>query len=396
MKKILFVLIVLVFSSVIGVVNISANGKRALSLLVKSTTANNSSSLSYAFDKISKLPNFHTMSKPELEGMYPKELGNVRCAVYGNAEPRQKVLEILKEIPQTLLYSVQHTNNDKITRIYIEVAPTGETQMLYAFIGKGPNDLVVSLFSGATIDVYQKEGDSLKKNTYEEMEGYIANYNAECPMVIGLTSEITSMSINHRYWTIRMKVNTFGKGFTEGYEGEKAKAMAITMLKGFNKEHLCAIFNLKVGFKMVLTTESEESRTIVLEPLDIAEILNDTDTTPETSLNIYIENSKKSCPLDMQNGMVMIDVRLVDGILLTEISVDEDKYSMAALESNKTAIRQNLLNIIRQEQDAMTVIVAEWLVKTNNGMGYIYTGNKSKRSFRVVFTSEELSDVLNK
>ena len=377
MKKISIVISIFVLSTVVGVEKVRANFNKTFNTHVKSQRVENSTNLSFAFDKISKLPDFHTMSKSELEGMYPPEWGNVSCVVYRNAEPRQKVLEILKEIPHELLYSVQHTENDKITRIYIEVASNGKAQMLYTFIGKGPNDLVVSLFNGASLDVYQKAGDSLKENTYEEMEGYITNYNAECPMIVGPTSEITSMSINHRYWTIRMKVNTFGKGFVEGYEGEKAKSMAKTMLKGFNKEQICTLFNLKVGFKMVLTTENDESRTIVLEPLDIAEIMNDTDTTPEESLNIYIENSKKSCPFDMQNGMVMIDVRLVDGILFTEISVDEDKYSMAAFESNIATIRQNLINVIEQEQDMMTVEIANWLVKTNNGMGYIYTGNKS-------------------
>ena len=193
-----------------------------------------------------------------------------------------------------------------------------------------------------------------------------------------------------------MKINTLGKGFVEGYEGDGAKDMAKTMIKGFNKEQICAIFNLNVGFKMVLTTENDETRTIVLEPSDIAEILNDTDATPEESLNIIIENSKKSCPLDMQNGMVMTDIELVDGILLTEITVDEDRYSMAALESSMTTIRQNMINLIQQEQDMLTVEIANCLVKTNNGMGYVYIGNKSQHAVKLVFTSEELKAIMNK
>ena len=151
-----------------------------------------------------------------------------------------------------------------------------------------------------------------------------------------------------------------------------------------------------MGFKLVLTTENDETRTIVLESSDIAEILNDTDVTPEESLNMIIENNKKSCPLDMQNGMVMTDIGLVNGILLTEITVDEDLYSMSVMESNKAIIRQDIIEMIQQEKDMMAVKMAEILLKTNNGMGYIYIGNTSKYAVRLVFTSEELRAIMNK
>lgn len=396
MKPFLVLFYVFLLSIVAGKESVSANSNNTFNSQVKVLRVDKSSSLSRAFEKISKLPKFQVMSKSDLDGMFPENLGNVRCVVYANADPRQKVLEILKEIPKDLLYSVQHTENDKITRIYIEESPNGEAQMLYAFVGKGGNDLVVSLFCGASLSVYQKEGDSLKEHTFEEMEGYVANFNAECPKVTGLTSEVTSMAINRQYWTVRMKVNSFGKGFVDDFEEEKAKDMAITVIKGFNKDRISAIFNLRVGLKMVLTTENDETRVIVLEPSDIAEILNDTDSTPEETLNIYIETNKKSCPLDMQNGMVMTDIELVNGILLSEITVDEDLYSMSAIESNKALLRQDIIEILQQEQDMMAVKMVEMLLKTNNGMGYIYIGNKSKHTVRMVFTSEELRAIMNK
>ena len=396
MKPFLVLFSVFLLSIVAGKESVSANSNNTFNSQVKVLRVDKSSSLSRAFEKISKLPKFHTMSRSELDGMFPKKLGSVKCVVYGNADPRQKVLAILKEIPKELLYSVHHTKNDKITRIYIEESPNGEVQMLYAFVGKGGNDLLVSLFSGASLSIYQKEGDSLKEYSFEDMEGYVTNFNAECPKVMGLTSEITSMAINRRYWTVRLKVNSFGKGFVEDYEGDGAKDMAKTMIKGFNKEQISAIFNLNVGFKLVLTTENDETRTIVLESSDIAEILNDTDVTPEESLNMIIENNKKSCPLDMQNGMVMTDIGLVNGILLTEITVDEDLYSMSVMESNKAIIRQDIIEMIQQEKDMMAVKMAEILLKTNNGMGYIYIGNTSKYAVRLVFTSEELRAIMNK
>ena len=396
MNKLLVLIGIYLLLVLAGIEKVNANDNNTLPPQLKLQHADTSSSLSRAFEKISKLPKFQVMSKLDLDGMFPENLGNVRCVVYANADPRQKVLEILKEIPKDLLYSVQHTENDKITRIYIEESPNGEAQMLYAFVGKGGNDLVVTLFCGASLSVYQKEGDSLKEHTFEEMEGYVANFNAECPKVTGLTSEVTSMAINRQYWTVRMKVNSFGKGFVDDFEEEKAKDMAITVIKGFNKDRISAIFNLRVGLKMVLTTENDETRVIVLEPSDIAEILNDTDSTPEETLNMIIENNKKSCPLDMQNGMVMTDIELVNGILLSEITVDEDLYSMSAMESNKALLRQDIIEILQQEQDMMAVKMVEMLLKTNNGMGYIYIGNKSKHTVRLVFTSEELRAIMNK
>ena len=44
----------------------------------------------------------------------------------------------------------------------------------------------------------------------------------------------------------------------------------------------------------------------------------------------------------------------------------------------------------------LTVEIANCLVKTNNGMGSVYIGNKSQHAVKLVFTSEELKAIMNK
>lgn len=119
-------------------------------------------SLEQAFATISKIPGFQPLTQEELKEMYPSQLGIAKCAIHGNANPRDKVLEILDNISKELLYAEYRTENDKITRCYIGYNSKGEAQLLYVFVGLGGNDLVVSLFTGAPISVYKEEADSMK------------------------------------------------------------------------------------------------------------------------------------------------------------------------------------------------------------------------------------------
>ena len=393
MKK-LSIVISLLCLTIIGIEKGSANCNKAFNLQEKSQIINNPTHLSRAFEKISDLPNFHTIPKSELKGMYPKELGNVKCVICANAHSRPEVLQILKEIPFELLYSEYRTDRDKITRCYIEKDANGDAHMLAAIVGWGGNDLVVTYFSDANIDLYQKEGDKLKENSFEEIEECVTNVNAECPIVIGPNSEITSMSINRKYWTVRMKINTNGVGFEKDINNEAGKKRAMTMLKAFEKSQISKLFNLRISLKAIITIESRESYTFILEPNDIASILNDTDTTPEQALTEYVEMNKNACPIKIEKGMYMSDIKYENNVLTTIFSMDETEYSIDQLKENSKILRAINENIIRLNQDKMEVMVAKWLVALNSDKEIIYKGNTTEKSVSILFTADQLRQFL--
>lgn len=345
------------------------------------------------FFKISLLPDFTIMTKDEPGDV--SDLGNAECVIAPNSDSRTKVIEILREIPYDLFYSEYRDEHDYIKRVYIETDSNGNTFMLLAIIGNGGNDLGAILYRGASIDVYRKAGDALKENNYEEIEEAVISYNAECPMVLGPTIEITSMSINHEYWTIRMKVNTFGIGLNQNTEDVENKNRAMSALKAFEKYHVSKLFNLRIGFKVVLTSETGESLSIALEYEDLAEILNDTDESPEQVIEEFVRNNKNQCPFDIGIGMIMTDLKLFEDLLVIELVVDENVYSIDLMRSNIAEMRENIANMIRLKQDLLIETIAEFLVQTDRGFGYLYTGDISNQAVIVFLRSEELRELLN-
>lgn len=362
-----------------------------LSVLNASTQSKqDGGSLTVAFDNLSKLATFEKVEPKEYEHLFPEELGTAQGVIAPNSHLRDEILKILKEIPYTYLYSEARTQNDKISRCYIEQLPSGKCQMMYVLVGNGSNDVVAALFTDAPIKKYEDFGDTFKQATFEEVEEAVVKTNAECPIVVGSGMEMSSMAINDRFWTIRMKLNTLGKGLS-GINKEQGK----TTLKGVGKYLISQVFNLNIGFRMVFTDETGESTTLILEHQDLAEILNDTDITPDDVLQTYIENSKKACPLEIAKGMTMTDISLVEDVLCQEITVDEDAYSIDLLNANRSSIKQNMAALISSGQDQSLSLIAEWLVKANKGLGYMYIGNKSEKTALIVFSCEELKELLS-
>lgn len=51
--------------------------------------------------------------------------------------------------------------------------------------------------------------------------------------------------------------------------------------------------------------------------------------------------------------------------------------------------------LISSGQDQSLALVAEWLVKTNKGLGYMYIGNESEKIALILFSCEELKELLS-
>lgn len=346
-------------------------------------------SLTEAFSKLSKLETFEQINPKDFDHLFPEELGELKGLIAPNSHLRDDILKILKEIPSTYLYSEARTQNDKISRCYIEQTNSDKYQMMYVIVGKGGNDVVIGLFSGAQVQKYEDFGKEFKQASFEEVEDAVVKTNAECPIIIGAGMEMTSMAINDKYWTIRMKINTHGNGLSS-INKEQGK----TVLKGVGKYQISQVFNLNIGFRMVYISETGESTTLILEHEDLAEILNDTDITPDDVLQTYIENNKKACPLEIEKGMYMTDISFIEDVLCHEITVDENVYSIDLLNSNSASIKQNMSEIISSGQDKTLALVAEWLVKANKGLGYMYIGNESEKIALILFSCEELKELL--
>lgn len=121
-----------------------------------------SSRLEQAFLSVAALDNFTLITGSDAKELFPGQLGDVRYTIHGNSDPREQVLGILNKIPQQLLYFEQRTENNKITRVYIEDNSERKGRMLFAFVGLGGNDLLVAEFSGESVEFYKKIADEMR------------------------------------------------------------------------------------------------------------------------------------------------------------------------------------------------------------------------------------------
>ena len=113
--------------------------------------------LTQAFKEIAAIPDFTVMSNEEaVEQGYTGELGQMQRASYGNSDSRELVLYILSNIPEENIYREFIKSSGKIRRCYIEEYSNGKAAMLYVKIGKGPNNIFVVLYTGATAHEYRK------------------------------------------------------------------------------------------------------------------------------------------------------------------------------------------------------------------------------------------------
>lgn len=123
---------------------------------------NKQNPLVQAFELVATLDNFTTLTDAEAKELFSEKLGDIKCTVYGNAEPREQVLSILDKIPHKYLYRDYRDENDRITRFYIKKIK-GKSFMLFTVVGINGNDLMVALFSGASLAFYKEVANERKE-----------------------------------------------------------------------------------------------------------------------------------------------------------------------------------------------------------------------------------------
>ncbi len=123
----------------------------------------NGQSLENAFEKISNIEGFEKADMSAEDYGYPKEIGVMRMTGHGNADPRDKMLAILSEVPSKLVLAEYIDERGKIDRWYMEDLENGDTVLMYVFVGKGGNDLVAQIFTGASRSDYHELAKKIKE-----------------------------------------------------------------------------------------------------------------------------------------------------------------------------------------------------------------------------------------
>lgn len=127
----------------------------------------NGQNLENAFKRIAAIKGFQKIDGSAEQYGYPKEIGIMKTVVYNNADPRDKVLDILSIIPSKLVIAEHIDDRGKIERWYMEDLKNGNSIMMYVFVGQGANDLVAQIFTGASRICYHNLAQKIAEDFKE-------------------------------------------------------------------------------------------------------------------------------------------------------------------------------------------------------------------------------------
>lgn len=152
--------------------------------------------------------------------------------------------------------------------------------------------------------------------------------------------------------------------------------------------------NNNMGFLYKSSTTGKELLLVLYQP-DLQNIISKSKLNPMELLRQEIESVRATCPTDLGDHMVMTDYRLEKDGLVTEITIDEDYYSIEELSVEASLLKQEIINNLKEEHDPDVISLLKQLVETKNKYIFEYKGNRSGKSFRTVLSVKELKQIIN-
>jgi hypothetical protein len=102
--------------------------------------------------------------------------------------------------------------------------------------------------------------------------------------------------------------------------------------------------------------------------------------------------SKQALPMQVQEGLTIVDYILDDNQLVYVIDVDEDAFPISA-GFDKNVAKEGVMEGLSAQPAGMTSTMDN-LVKTARGLTYRYVGNKTKTQIDIEITTLELRSIL--
>ena len=159
-------------------------------------------------------------------------------------------------------------------------------------------------------------------------------------------------------------------------------------LKMFQKYHagLRYIFQEEnTGKSAIITIPIEEIERSLEQPISQSQ-------AAELALDDDLSVSKKSLPIEIDEGLQIVDLILDKNQLVYVVNVDENLYPLKA-DFDKEAAKQGIVEELNNPAPGMMTTLNN-LVKTARGMVYRYVGSKSKKQIDIEISTIELRTIL--
>lgn len=109
-------------------------------------------------------------------------------------------------------------------------------------------------------------------------------------------------------------------------------------------------------------------------------------------LSISIEAERTNLPLKIEEGLLLTDYSLEGENIVVNIQLDEKLYSIETLSSNKDMVKESMFE--EGLSDPSSKALLDMCKVSHSGLKYIFTGNRSNKSFEVILSSTEIRRIV--
>lgn len=163
-----------------------------------------------------------------------------------------------------------------------------------------------------------------------------------------------------------------------------------------NRKTLELFKRYQVGLRYIFSEENTEKKVIVDIPLEEIAHALEQELSKTEAANLALKDdlfmSKQALPMQVQEGLTIVDYILDDNQLVYVIDVDEDAFPISA-GFDKNVAKEGVMEGLSAQPAGMTSTMDN-LVKTARGLTYRYVGNKTKTQIDIEITTLELRSIL--
>lgn len=240
------------------------------------------------------------------------------------------------------------------------------------------------------------------REAQEELADILEEINYKLPIDYGYMGTLDQIVYDRNNNEVRFFL-TLGKEYVDVDEARKKqdsnieKSIKNYLLQTEEKESFFPYF-LNADAELILVIKNPESKDEVLVRFTVPqmeELMADEQTEEQICrriVNRTVANDKRRCPKSLSAGVEMTDVNEKNGYIVYDLTIDEDIFSMEELKKTKTDIRRNWEFNITNEP-LMNQFVNRVIV-IGKGIIYNYTSNKTGERMPIIFTTEELKNVM--
>ncbi len=224
--------------------------------------------------------------------------------------------------------------------------------------------------------------------------------NKDCPKVMGIMGEITSLelvdgsvvfnyTVNEDYVDIEALNNA---------DPDMLKKDALLILSHPTKDFsqlLDALVQEHAGLTLKFIGEdTDQTFTISLNAEEVAGVaaIDKSNLNYEEALRRHAEITNAQCPMETEPGMELSEVTIEDAYVVYNFTADETVFSIAALNENKEEAKEEIINSLNR-MDPVIDIVLVLCEKADKGIEIRYVGNESGEESIITIEGDELQEV---